>query len=84
MKKKNRNNRTNGKRRRSADELDRGRCMAMIRRAGTRGVAQADLSRRAGRLGCEIARLVGDCHRVTEQYILGRGIVYYWNRPTED
>lgn len=69
---------------RSADELDRDMCLAMIAAAGSEGITQARLARRAGRLGCEIARLVGDCCRVTEQYILGRGIVYYWNRPTED
>ena len=69
---------------RSADELDRDACLAMIAASGSDGIAQAWLARRTGRLGSEIARLVGSCHRVTEQYILGRGITYYWNRPLED
>lgn len=63
---------------RSADDFDRDRCMAMIRRAGPCGVTQERLARMTGRLGSEVARLVGECQRVTEQYILGRGITYYW------
>lgn len=66
---------------RSGANIARREAVQAVWCAGEKGITRESLAVRLGILQSEAAALVSGVRFVTEQYEVGRGIVYYWSGP---